>query len=148
MRARFVRWGVTFGMSAVMVVGTAGVGGASVPAKSAKKFCKQAVKVSDDITPSSAQQLDEDQAAELETAFNKLTKAAPTKDIKQATKTMAGYFGEIADGTDPEDISASDYEDFGIAAGKFGLYLTTKCIAAQLPDITLPDLPDITLPDL
>ncbi len=150
MHARYVKWGVALGLSAVMVVGTAGVSGASVEAKSAKKFCKQAVKVGKDITPTSGAGLSEDQAAQYEKGFKKLSKTAPNSKIKEATKTMADYFGEIADGTAPEDISAADYEEFGIATGKFGLFLATKCLAESLPDITLPDisLPNITLPDL
>src|SRR5262245_10812741 len=144
--ARFAKWGTALALSVVMVVGTAGVAGASAEAKGNKsKFCKQAGKVGTDITQDSSVNLSEDEAADLEKQFNKLSKLAPTKKVQQATKEMASYFGELADGTDPDDISASDYEDFGIASGRFGLYLTTQCITELVPDITIPD---ITLPDI
>jgi hypothetical protein len=135
-----------------MVVGTTGVSGASVASKGNKeKFCKQAGNVSDEVSPDSPGNLSEDDAAALEKAFKKLTKVAPTKAMKQSTKTMAGFYGELADGTDFEDISASEYEEFAIASGKFGVFLVSKCLDVAIPDITLPDdidLPDITLPDL
>jgi hypothetical protein len=142
---------VALGVSAVMVAGMVGTAAASVESKGTKaKFCKRAGNVSDDVTSDSSGELSEKNAAALEKALNKLSKVAPTKAMKQSTSTMAGYFGELADGTDPEDISPGDYEDYGIAAGKLGIYLVTKCLDVALPDITLPDdleLPDITLPD-
>jgi hypothetical protein len=149
--ARFAKWATVLGLSAVTVVGTAGVAGTSAEAKGSKsKFCKRAANISDDVTPSDGAGYSEETAADLEKALKKLSKQAPTKQLKQATKDMASYFGEIADGTGPEDISASDYADYGIASGRFGLYLATQCITEVLPDVTLPDisLPDISLPDL
>jgi hypothetical protein len=144
-----MRLGVALGVSAVMVAGMVGTAAASVESKGNKqKFCKQAGNVSYDVDSSG--DLSEENAAALEKALNKLSKVAPTKAMKQSTSTMADYFGELADGTDPEDVSPGDYEDYGIAAGKFGIYLVTKCLDVALPDITLPDdidVPDITLPD-
>lgn len=149
MHARFAKRGTALALSAAMVVGTAGVAGASAEAKGNKaKFCKQASNISADVTPSDNSGYSEETAAELEKALNKVSKQAPTKKLEQATKDMAAYFGELADGTDPEDISTSTYEDFGIASGRFGLYLATKCIGELIPDITLPSLPDISLPDI
>ena len=149
MHARFAKWGTALALSAVMVVGTAGVGGASVDTKGSKaKFCKQAAKVGEDAT-SSGDDISEEAAGKLEKQLNKLAKQAPSKNLKSATEEMADYFGKIADG-DIEDISAEEAKDFGVASGTFGVYVTTKCITEAIPDITLPDitLPDISLPDL
>jgi hypothetical protein len=146
---RFAKWATVLGLSAVMVVGTAGLGGASVDAKGSKaKFCKQAAKVGEDAT-SSGDDISEEAAAKLEKQLDKLAKQAPSKNLESATKEMADYFGKIADG-DIEDISAEEAKDFGIATGTFGVYVTTKCLTDAIPDITLPDisLPDVTLPDI
>ncbi len=149
MHARFAKWGTALALSAVMVVGTAGVGGASVDAKGTKaKFCKQAANVGEDAT-SAGDDISEESAAKLEKQLNKLSKQAPSKNLQSATKEMASYFGKIADG-DIDDITAEEAKDFGVAAGTFGIYVTTKCITEAIPDITLPDitLPDISLPEL
>jgi hypothetical protein len=127
-----------------MVVATAGVGGASVDAAGNKaKFCKQAANVGEDAT-SSGDELSEEGAAKLEKQLNKLAKQAPSKNLANATKQMASYFGKIADG-DIDDISAEEAKDFGVAAGTFGIYVATKCVTEAIPDITLPD---VSLPDL
>jgi hypothetical protein len=150
-----MRLGVALGLSAVMVLGAVGTASASVAAKGSKeKFCKQASKVGAEATADGTD-VSEETAAKLEKQLNKAAKQAPTKKIENATKEMASYFGKIADG-DAGDISTEEAKDFGIAAGRFGLYLATTCLSVNLPDITLPDitlpddidLPDITLPDL
>jgi hypothetical protein len=139
--ARFVKWGLAVGLSAVMVVGTAGVGGASSPAKSTKKFCKQLQNLDDDVTqpPSDSTEIPRETAADLERNFKKLSKSAPNKSMKNATTTIADYYGEIADGAD----LAENAEDFGKAYAKFSKFLLSKCLKELIPDVTLPD---ITLP--
>ena len=143
MHARFAKWGTALAVSAVMVVGTAGVAGASVDAKGSKaKFCKQAANVGEDAT--SGDDISEEAAGKLEKQLNKLAKQAPSKNLKNATEEMADYFGKIADG-DIEDISAEEAKDYAVATGTFGVYVTTKCLTEAIPDITLPD---VSLPDL
>jgi hypothetical protein len=125
------------------IVGTTAVSAASVDAKGTKKqFCKAAVRVGANIEPSTdPSDYDEEAAAKLEKAFNKLEAKAPTNALKNAVADISDYFGAIADG-DTDEL-ADTAEDYGRAFTRFAGYLATKCISTQLPDITLPD---ITLP--
>ena len=147
---RRVKWGVVLGVSVALLVGAAGTAGASAGARGDKeRFCEEGLALGEDVI-SEGTAMSEDTAADLQRQLTKLAKLAPSKSLAKAVKEMAGYYATIADGTSPDDISVGELKDFGFASGKFGLYLTTKCLTEMLPDITLPDidLPDVTLPDL
>lgn len=145
MRARFSKPVAAVAITAALVVGATSVVGASVDAKgSKKKFCNQALNLGSDITQSpDPSSLSEETAADLEKAFKKLAKAAPNNALKNASTTMANFYGELADGGDARDIDSDDAKAFAKATAKFGTYLATKCVSEAIPDITLPD---ITLP--
>lgn len=153
MKARFNKAIMTpiaaVALSAAMLVATTGVATASIDAKgSKKKFCEQALKLGTDVTQPSpdATSVPEDTAADLERAFKKLSKAAPSKALKNATATIASYYGELADGSSPADLSAEEGEAYGNATAKFATYLATKCISEVIPDITLPGGGEIDIP--
>lgn len=78
-------------------------------------------------------------------AFAKLSKLAPSKGLKTATKNIAKYYGEIADGQTPADVSSKAGEAYGKGIAKFGTFIATGCIASSIPDIpgggSIPDIP-------
>jgi len=141
-RARFTKPVAAVAITAALVVGATSVVGASVDAKgSKKKFCNQALNLGSEITQSpDPSSLAEETAADLEKAFKKLAKAAPNKALKNASTTIANFYGEIADGGDVQDLTADDGEAFAKANVKFATYLATKCVSEAIPDITLPDI--------
>ena len=150
MQRRVLKWGVALGVSAALVAGAAATAAASVDARGDKeRFCEEGLALGEDVI-SEGTAMSEETAAELQQDLTRLAKLAPSKSLAKAVKQMAAYYRTIADGTSPDDISVGELKDFGFASGKFGLYLTTKCLTEMLPDITLPDidLPDVTLPDL
>jgi hypothetical protein len=123
-------------VTAALVVGVGAVAapaGASVPAKTSA-FCKQLKNL--DISVPSGNNLSEKGAAEAAKAFRKLSRVSTGK-VRQATKTMAQAFQDIADGGKPTDLLSGDYIK---AAGTFAL-ASVKCVTSG---ITLPD--NITLP--
>jgi hypothetical protein len=124
----------------VTIVGTVAVSGASVDAKGTKKqFCNAAVKVGNDIDPSTDPSgYGKKAAAKLEKSFAKLEAKAPNSSLKNAVSTISDYFGAIADGDNDE--LADSAEDYGKAITRFATYLATKCVSTQIPDITLPDI--------
>jgi hypothetical protein len=139
---------VVAGLTAGMVGGVAGTGSASVESASKKQFCAAALKLGQDVTQPStdATTIPVDTAKDLEKAFAKLSKLAPTKALKTATKNVAKYYGQIADGDDPADISASDGEAYGKGFAKFGVYIATSCVSVSIPDVTIPGGGDIPIP--
>ncbi len=123
-------------VTAALVVGVGGVAapaGASVSTKTSA-FCKELKNL--DVSVPSGNNLTEKGAAEAAKAFRKLSRKATGK-VRQATKTMAKAFQEVADGGKPTDLFTGDYIR---AAGTFAL-ASVKCVTSG---ITLPD--NITLP--
>jgi len=111
------------------------------------KFCKAALTVGKDVTnPGDATTITEENAAALEKSFKKLSKLAPSGKLKSATKTIASFYGRIADGDSVEDVSTDDGEAYAKASGVFATYLATKCIAESIPDITLPGGGEVSIP--
>jgi type II secretory pathway pseudopilin PulG len=143
----FTKLFIVAGLAAGLVGGMAGAAPASVGA-SKKQFCASALKLGQDVTQPSqdATTIPEDTAKDLEKAFNKLSKQAPTKALKTATKNIAKYYGQIADGDSPADISTSDSEKYAKGTAKFGVYLATSCISASIPDVTIPGGGTIPIP--
>ena len=81
-----------------MVAGLASTGSASV-SDSKKSYCAGFLELGQDVTqpdPDSSS-IPRETAADLEDNFRKLAKQAPTKSLKKATKTIAEWYGEIAD---------------------------------------------------
>lgn len=113
-----------------------------------EKFCKATGTVTTDVTIDESGQLPEDAAADLEKGFKKLAKLAPTKKLKNATKTIAEYYGRIADGEGAEDVSEDFAKDYANATATFGTYVATKCISEVIPDITLPGGAEVEIPGL
>jgi hypothetical protein len=143
-RGRFTKTIALLAICGATVVGTMGVGSASVAEKGTKKqFCKAAVKVGSDIKPSAnPSAYSKKAAAKLEKSFHALESKAPTTSLKNAVADISDFYGQIADGDSASEL-ADSAEDYGKAAVKFATYLTTKCVSVSMPDITLPD---ITLP--
>ena len=154
MHARWIKLGVVTVASAALIVGTMGPGGASVQARgNKKKYCEQSVQINGDssLEDLSAEEITQTRAAELEKGFKRLVKLAPTKKLSNTAKTLSGYFGEVADGTQVTDFSTEDAKRFAEALGHWSTYFIRNCLGEIIPDITLPDLddlPDITLPDI
>lgn len=132
-----------------MVAGVASAAPASV-SDSKKSFCKTALTLGQDIANPTEPgvTLDEDTAGDLEQAFKKLSKQAPTKALKKAAKDVASYYGQIADGESPADISTDEGEKYGEGFAKVSLYAATKCLTAAIPDITLPGGGEVDIPGL
>ena len=140
MQARFRKTIALVAICGATVVGTTAVSAASVDAKGTKKqFCNAAVKVGNDIDPSTdASAYGKKAAAKLEKSFAKLEAKAPNSSLKNAVSTISDYFGAIADGDNDE--LADSGAAYGKAIAKFATYLATKCVSTQIPDITLPDI--------
>jgi hypothetical protein len=152
-QGRFTKVGIALALGTMLVVGTAGVGGASVETKGNKaKFCKQVGKLGEDVTQTApdASTISEETAADLEKAFNKLSKSAPSGKLKTATSNIADFYGQLADGEDVTDVDSGDAEDFAESYANFGTYIATKCLDILIPDVTLPDIsiPDVSIPDI
>lgn len=130
-----------------LVGGMASVGSASVSADK-KSFCKAALKIQVDAAEGEVPTVTEDVAASLEKQFRKVAKKAPTKALKNASNTIADWYGEIADGNSATDISTEEGEAYGEAAAKFYSYLGTKCLTEAIPDITLPGGGKVDIPGL
>jgi hypothetical protein len=127
---------------------TVGTASATAPQGSKAAYCKAVLELGTDVTQPSddATTIPADTAADLEAAFKKVAKLAPTKAIKKADLTIADYYGQIADGKTPADISSEDGEAYSKAIAKFGTYLATKCITAAIPDVTLPGGGKVEIP--
>lgn len=112
-----------------------------------KKFCQAATLVGQDVTKQSdPSTISEENAAAFEKGYKKLVKLAPTKKLKSAVKTIASFYGRLADGDSYEDVFADDYEDFGRANLTFGQYLVTACISVNIPNVTLPGGGEVSIP--
>jgi short subunit dehydrogenase-like uncharacterized protein len=121
-------------VTAALVLGVGAVAapvGASTPAKTSA-FCKGIKNLN---IPNPGEGFSEATAAKVATQLRKLARKA-TGRTRQATKTMASAFEDIADGGQPEDLLSSQYAG---AAGTFAL-AAVKCLAGgiELPDISLP----------
>jgi hypothetical protein len=134
-------------ITAAVAVGTAGVGGASVDATGSKKqFCKTALGLGSDITTApSLNGLAKKDAAKFQKSFKKLASQAPTAALAKASTTIAGVYGKLAAGKKFTDITSGQAKAYASAFAKFGLYVGTKCVAAEIPNISLPN---ITLPKI
>jgi hypothetical protein len=131
---RFTALFVSVALSAALVGAFAGTASAAVAEKkSVKKFCKKATDA-DAARTSVASGADEnavqDAAGDLETDFKKLAKLAPTKKLKKAVKTMASYYGNIADGQSITEISPEDAQGYATAVQTFSAYLLDKCVSS------------------
>jgi len=131
-----------------LVAGLSVAASASV-AESKKSYCKALTDVSD-VTqaPSDATEIPRETAEDLEEVFSNAADEAPTKALKKATKAVAAYYGAVADADEPSDLSTSITLKYGKALGKVGIYLATKCLAAVIPDITLPGGGKVEIPGL
>ena len=140
---------VVAGLTAGLVGGMAGAAPASVGTNK-KKFCVAALKLGQGVTQPdpNATTIPEDTAKDLEKAFNKLSKLAPSKGLKTATKNIAKYYGEIADGQTPADVDTPLSEAYAKAVAKFGTFIATGCITASIPDVTIPGGGTIPIPGL
>jgi hypothetical protein len=131
-----------------MVAGMASVGSASV-ADSKKSYCKALTNVSDATqAPSDATEIPRETAEDLEEVFSNAADEAPTKALKKATKTVAAYYGAVADADEPGDLSTTITLKYGKALGKVGIYIATKCLSVAIPDITLPGGGKVEIPGL
>ena len=135
-------------ISVGLVAGLSVAASASV-AESKKSYCKALTNVGEVTqTPSDATEVPRETAEDLEELFNDAADEAPTKALKKATKVVAGYYGAVADADEPSDLSTAFTSKYGKAAGKVGLYVATKCLAAVIPDITLPGGGKVEIPGL
>ena len=124
-----------FVTAALVLGGVAAVAapvGASAPAKTSA-FCKGIKNF--DLPDVTGKNVSEKSAANAAKQLQKLSRKATGK-LKQATKTLASAFQDIADGGNAGDILTGDYIK---AAGTFSL-AAVKCFASgiSLPDISLP----------
>jgi hypothetical protein len=135
-------------LSVGLVAGLSVTASASV-AESKKSYCKALTNVGD-VTqaPSDADEIPRGTAADLEEVFSDAADEAPTKSLKKATKTVAAYYGAVADTDDPGDLSIAITTKYGKALGKVSIYLLTKCVSAVIPDITLPGGGKVEIPGL
>jgi hypothetical protein len=120
-------------VTAALVLGFGAVAapvGASTPAKTSA-FCKGLKNF--DLPDVKGQNVSEKSAANTAKQLRKLSRKATGK-LKQATKTLASAFQDIADGGKPQDLLSGDYVK---AAGTFAL-ASVKCLAGG---IELPSLP-------
>ena len=135
---------IVAGLTAGLVGGVAGAAPASVGANK-KQFCAAALKLGQDVTQPSedaASSLPPDQQREIArntvSVVTELNKQAPTKALKTATKNIAKYYRQIADGDSPADISTADGEKYAKGTAKLGAYLATSCLTASIPGVTIP----------
>ena len=123
-------------VTAALVLGVGAVAapvGASTPAKTSA-FCKGIKNFS--LPEASGGNVSEKSAASAAKQLQKLSRKATGK-LKQATKTLASAFQDIADGGKPEDLLSGDYI---AAAGTFSLAVV-KCFASGIELPSLPKLP-------
>ncbi len=122
----------------------AGPAGASVAAKSSKKFCNAVTSSFEKIQSGSTRNLDEKAAASIAKALNKAAKSAPNKKVKKATKTLAGLYDRIAHGDSPAEVFRDEAEAYTKAATTFSSAYLSSCVAnITIPKITIPK---ITIP--
>jgi hypothetical protein len=129
--------------SIVVAVLTAGLVGAftlSAPAavaekKSVKKFCTKLYKVQTDpdLTDTSDLQGSAENQAK---AYKKASKLAPTKKIREATKTIAEYYERLSGLDDFSSPEANYKDEESEAIETLSTYVTTKCL--KIVVTTLP----------
>ncbi|MEX0663397.1 MAG: hypothetical protein WD598_01350 [Acidimicrobiia bacterium] len=136
---RFVRALVTSALIAGLIAGTAASAPARVAEKSAKKFCERLLAISSTVPDVSGESGFADASAAFVKQYKKLAKAAPTGELRKAAKTIAKYYGRIADGVDPNSAAAS-YNDNEIEAiATITEYSLANCPAAGVgPDASQP----------
>ena len=139
---KFIRASLCVALSAgvgVFFAGPASAGGKT------EKFCEQAYALQGDPTQSTdPEQLAEDAAADLEGHFKRLAKVAPNRKIKKASKQLAAFYGEIADGD--AEITSGASKKYTKAFARYSAFLVSKCLP-QIPGLEdLSDLSDYEIP--
>lgn len=66
-------------------------------------------------------------AAELKGPLKKLAKAAPSKSLKSALKTLAKLFNRIGRGEEIEDLGTKDIAKLNKAMTKFSVFVARNC---------------------
>ena len=133
MRSRRSRVALCVALIAGFAVATTGSASASGPAASIEKFCAKALDVAATSTTSSP--LTPELAADLERQYKRLAKLAPKKKLKKATRTIAAYYGNIADGEiTPGDLSDADQKKYNDATAVFTEFFVLECLAEETSD--------------
>jgi hypothetical protein len=133
MLRRSLRVAVCAALSAGLVATALGRASASVPGASTKKFCAKALEVA--ATSATSAPLTPELAEDLQRQYKRLAKLAPKKKLKKATRTIAAYYGNIADGEIvPGDLTDAAQKKYNDATAVFTEFFVLECLAEESSD--------------
>ncbi len=133
MRRMLVRTTVCAALSVGVVAGSVGPASASVHAASVEKFCAKALDIA--ATSATSSPVTVDLAADLERQYKRLAKLAPKKKLKKATRAIAEYYAQIADGEiTPGDLSDAQQKSYNDATAVFTEFFVLQCLTEETAD--------------
>lgn len=105
--------------------------------KSVKKFCEKVLKISQTFPDlSGGNDALIEAARDFAKLYKKLAKVAPTRALRDAAKSIAGYYERLADSGDPNSADANYTDEEIDAIATITQYNVSNCAASGVSPTT------------